>query len=151
MEVFDAENSVDWDLFFRTQIAQHGNGYFYGSPFQRGWGPKGQTGHGLGNIFRSLFRFLVPVAKKAVKVVGKQALRSGIDVAGDVVDGQSIKQSLKSRGREGLQNLVKKARGEISGQEGKGLGSRQRKVKKRKAQRPVKIGVVKKKRRTTLF
>ena len=67
-----------------------------------------QTGEGLGNIFSSIFRKIIPVAGRTIKKIassklakegGKKLLNSAIDVAtnvvADVLDGKKpIKESL---------------------------------------------------------
>ena len=67
-----------------------------------------QTGEGLGNIFSSIFRKIIPVAGRTIKKIassklakegGKKLLNSAIDVAtnvaADVMDGKKpIKESL---------------------------------------------------------
>ena len=68
-------------------------------------GPGHQRGHGLGGLFGKLFRAAVPifrntvspVLKKAGKAVAKQALSTGVGVASDLLDGQTIGHSLNQR------------------------------------------------------
>lgn len=73
-------------------------------------GPPYQKGHGLGGIFRSIFRIAAPiiknVGKSALKSVGRQAFRSGRDLAADLIQGKSFKESVKRRGKEGLKKSV---------------------------------------------
>ena len=63
--------------------------FFSGAPYQRG--------HGLGGIFGRLFRAAVPVFKSAGKSLAREALSTGVGVAGDLLDGGNIKGSLESR------------------------------------------------------
>ncbi|DAC80270.1 TPA_asm: cupiennin [Branchiostoma lancelet adintovirus] len=65
-----------------------------------------QRGYGLGGIFRGLFRSAVPLLKRGAKAVGKQALRSGIDLAQDVFNGQGVKLAAKRRAGELGQRLM---------------------------------------------
>ena len=152
MAIFDDENSVDWDTFFQTEIIQSGHGVFEGYPYQRGFGNRSLRGHGIGNIFRSLFRFFSPIAKKVGKAVGKQALQTGAQIATDIVSGENFKQSLKKRGRAGAENLFNKAASKLRGE---GIGSRKRrrepaaKLSGRRRRKPIKIGVLKKQRKIT--
>ena len=80
--------------------------------FQRGKGdisvfggrhPYGQGGNGLGGMFRSLFRTATPFLKTAAKKVGKRLLNTGVDtgmqIAKDVIKGQSLKKAVKSRAK----------------------------------------------------
>ena len=56
-----------------------------------------QRGHGLGGLFGSLFRAAVPVfkgtvapmLKRGAKAVAREALSTGVGVAGDMLDGHS--------------------------------------------------------------
>ena len=80
--------------------------------FQRGKGdisvfgrthPYGQGGNGLGGMFRSLFRTATPFLKTAAKKVGKRLLNTGVDtgmqIAKDVIKGQSLKKAAKARAK----------------------------------------------------
>ena len=78
---------------------QSGNGM----PYFRG--ASHQSGHGLGGLFGSLFRAAIPVFKNTVapvlkqgaKAVAKEALRAGVGVASDLLDGQSVHDSANAR------------------------------------------------------
>jgi len=67
----------------------------YGVPIFEGY--QGQRGHGLGSILSGLFRSAVPLIKRRLAFFGKQALRTGAEIAGDVADGQSFADSAKKR------------------------------------------------------
>ena len=80
--------------------------------FQRGKGdisifggthPYGQRGNELGGMFRSLFRTATPFLKTAAKKVGKRLLNTGVDtgmqIAKDVINGQSLKKAAKARAK----------------------------------------------------
>ena len=56
-------------------------------------GARGQRGHGLGSVLSGLFRSALPM----IKNFGKQALQTGINVATNVVEGNSFKDSLRKR------------------------------------------------------
>jgi len=70
-------------------------------------GARYQRGHGLGNVIGGLFRrvvlpFLwtsakgiVPFLKKNKKMLIRNALRTGMEVANDVLEGESLKSSVK--------------------------------------------------------
>ena len=68
-------------------------------------GPTYQRGHGLGGLFGRLFRAAVPIfrgtvapaLKKVGKKVAKEALTTGVGMATDLLDGQSIEESLQNR------------------------------------------------------
>ena len=55
-----------------------------------------QRGNGLGNIFKGLSRFVVPLAKKGAQYLGKTAVEVGKNVINDVSNGKSIKESMKN-------------------------------------------------------
>jgi hypothetical protein len=111
----------DWDKFYFAQAGQSGHGIqgFEGTAYQRG--------NGLGNIFGRLIRFIMPVAKKAAKAVGKQALASGANILSDVVQGRNLKESAKEHGRAALGNLADKAAAKMRGS-GR-LGTRSKTIK----------------------
>ena len=48
-----------------------------------------QRGYGLGGLLKGLFRAAVPLLKQGAKVVGRTALKTGAQVAGDVLQGQN--------------------------------------------------------------
>ena len=138
----DPEVAIDWDAFFEQQAVQMGHGvpYFRGQMYQRG--------HGLGNIFRGIFKFLMPMAKSVAKTVGKQALHTGFDIVSDTLHGHDLKQAAKLRSRQAASKLLDAAKNELaqagSGrvqkrQAGKGI-NRKTSVKKK----PIRLGIAKK-------
>lgn len=89
---------------FKTYyLNQAGNGlpFFQGSPYQRGYG--------LGGIFRKIFRYIMPIVREhalpVVKNVGKEFLKTAVNVASDSLNGQNVKQSAKNRFSETITNL----------------------------------------------
>ena len=109
------------------QHFQRGAG-FHGIPYQRG--------SGLGSIFRSLFRAILPVAKTAGRAIGKRALRAGADIATDLVAGKDLKQAVKRRGKAAAADLLQQASKKMRG------GRRRKKSKKstKKKQRGGRLG-----------
>jgi hypothetical protein len=77
--------------------------YFRGSPpwTQRGFGAM-QTGAGVGDVLRHLWRIILPVVKRAGEAVGKEALNTGGRVLDRVVQGESAKEAAISEGKKGL-------------------------------------------------
>lgn len=112
----------EWLLHF-----QHGAG-FRGSPYQRG--------AGLGSVFRSLFRAILPVAKKAGKAIGRRALQAGADIATDLVSGKNLKQSLEDHGKQATTDLLDRASNSLKG--GK-LGRRTIKGKRKPVNRKKRV------------
>ena len=77
----------------------HGLPVFSGMDFQRG--------HGIAGVLSSLMRkaipFILPVAKKIGKSLGKKLLQTGSRVAQDVImHKKPIKSSMRQRGSEAL-------------------------------------------------
>lgn len=99
--------------------AQFGNGLtvYRGRPFQ--------NGHGFGGALLGLMRSATPLLKN----MGKTLLRAGVGVAEDLMDGQSFKTSVKSRGIGALKNL---AGGIMSGPKQKAAPKRAGTKRKRK-------------------
>ncbi len=69
---------------------------YRGVPYQRG--------AGLGSVFKNVLRFLLPIGK----TIGKEALRTGLGVASDALDGQDLVMATKKRGRKAAKKAVKK-------------------------------------------
>jgi hypothetical protein len=46
-------------------------------------GTRFQRGHGLGSIFGGLFKAAVPLLKKGAKTLGREALKTGLNIAKD--------------------------------------------------------------------
>ena len=61
-------------------------------------GPVLQRGYGLGNMFKSLSRNLMPTLKEGMKALGKSALHTSLDVLH--VEGRIFKESAKRRMKE---------------------------------------------------
>src|SRR5580693_1492137 len=72
-------------------------------------GSRGQRGQGLGSMLSGLFRSAVPMIKTGLVSLGKQALRTGMDIAGDMADGHGFSESANRRVREGIKRLVRPA------------------------------------------
>ena len=60
-------------------------------------GSRGQRGHGLGSMLSGFFRSAMPMIKRGLATFGKHALQTGLEIAGDVADGKSFKDSAKER------------------------------------------------------
>ncbi len=114
--------------FWKAHYAQKGAG---SAPFK---GYSFQRGSGIGNVFSGLLRTILPIAKSAGKAVGKQALRSGVDIASDVLGGRDPGEAVMAHSRAGAAKLVRKAArktGKKKGkkrQAGKGIGKRPKSI-----------------------
>ena len=93
----------DTKAYHDYYIHQAGKGYpvFAGRRYQRG--------HGLGSIFGGLFKAAIPLLKKGTKTLEREALKTGLNIAGDVVQGINIKQAATSRLKSTGENLLQKA------------------------------------------
>ena len=117
-------------------------------------GHRGQRGHGLGSMLAGLFRGALPMLKRGLSIFGKQALRSGLEVANDVAEGRDWRYSLRQHAPVGISRGIKafsSAWPDISSQSGSGkpkslFGKRKRKRKgKRKSVTKIKKGATKNK------
>lgn len=88
-------------------------------------GYKGQKGHGLGNVLGGLFRKAMPMIKKGLTTFGKHALKTGLEIADDVVHGKTLSESAQERIPRGIKRM---AFGEQSGSGRKLLKVQQPKI-----------------------
>ena len=109
------------DLYETYYLDQSGSGIPVFS------GSRGQRGHGLGSLLSGLFRNAIPMLKRGLATFGRHALKTGLEIANDVVDGDSLKNSAKKRVPEGIKRFAKA--GNFINPSGSG---RDRVVKKRK-------------------
>ena len=92
-----SEHMKMFEDMYLKQIG-HGMPTFAGTQYQRG--------HGLGNILRSLTRFALPILKKGARSFGKQALRTGMNIAQDAMQGRNIKSAAKKHLSQGMTDLI---------------------------------------------
>jgi len=84
-------------------------------------GVRYQRGHGLGNVISGLFRRVVLLfLKKNKKTFIRNASRTGMEVADDVLEGESLKGSVKKRLPQG----IKRTAGDVDWQTGSGFRKR---------------------------
>lgn len=101
--------------YFYESVSQSGGSYTYGKGSRGGIsnvyiGTANQKGHGIGSFLGGLFRRILPLLRSGAKAVGREALRTGVNVAGDVLErNMGIRDSIKSRARESGVNLKRKA------------------------------------------
>lgn len=76
-------------------------------------GTKFQRGYGFGNIFKKLFKWVVPIfeqkALPVLKTVGKTLVRGTSNFAEDAINGQNVREAAKRRFEESLNELSDKA------------------------------------------
>lgn len=133
---------VDYDVNTSSQFfGQTGDGlvepprFYEGIRFQRGFG---QQGRGVLGVLSKAWRYLVPLAKKyigpiakeAAKALGEEGLEAGQKILADIAKGQDVKDAVVTQGTQALKTLVKRAGGRLQ-QAGSGRGSK----KKAKASR----------------
>jgi hypothetical protein len=59
-----------------------------------------KKGHELGSIFGCLRISADPLLKREAKTLGREALKAGLNLALDVMEGQNVTQAAKSRSSE---------------------------------------------------
>src|SRR6218665_255609 len=121
----DASRSLYEDYY----VKQSGSGLAHFS------GARMQRGHGLTNILNGLFRRAWPIIQIGAKAFVRQFLRTVLQVANDVADGQTIKESGMKRVPEGIKLFV--SSNFFKTQSGSGRKTPKRKVK-RTIKRPMK-------------
>lgn len=107
-------------------------------------GPVYQREHWLGGLFCGLFRFAMPLIKQGAKAVGRQALQTGMQVAGDVLENRPFKESVKARVNQAGSSLRTKAENKINHLLS---GSGRRRARKRKPPKRIGPPIIKRRRR----
>lgn len=87
-------------LYESYYLDQHGRGLPVFS------GSRRQKGHGLGSILGGLFRSALPMLKRGLASFGRHALKTGLDIANDVVEGDGFKTSARRRIPEGIKRFA---------------------------------------------
>ena len=93
-------DSQAYQNYYLNQVS-HVLPYFSGTRYQQGCG--------LGNIFSSTAKTVLPLVKSGSKAIGKQVLRSGVGFASDVLSGKNPKQAAIDRLKAVGSNLLKAA------------------------------------------
>lgn len=98
-------------------------------------GSRGQAGHGLGStcILSGFFRSAFPMLKRGLATFGKHALKTGLEIADDMVQGETLRDSAKKRVPEGIKRFA--TSGPFSNQSGSGRVKRIRKRQQRTVKR----------------
>jgi len=92
-------------------------------------GSRYQRGHGLGSVLGGIFRrFIIPLFKTHGKTLALDALRTGMDVADDVLgSGRGFKESVKKRVPQGIKRTAES----LIRQSGSGVGGRNTRKRKK--------------------
>ena len=112
--------------YYLSQVG-HGMSYF-------AWA-RVQQSYGLGNLFSSIAKSVLPFVKKGAKTLGKQVLQSGVEFASDVLHNKNVKQAAIDQAKTAGSNLLQVV---------------QQKIRKRKAA-PRKVQKKKRKRYHDIF
>ncbi|KAL3070026.1 hypothetical protein niasHS_017315 [Heterodera schachtii] len=78
--------TLDWSAFSSDCVQYGGYNIYRGLPYQRG--------AGVGAVFRSLMRYLLPIGKQIGSAIGRQGMESGNRVLTNVLEGKDLKESL---------------------------------------------------------
>lgn len=160
MAVYEKELSVaQWDNYFKNQLkGQVGGGSIKGFV-----APRYQSGKGFGSILGGLLRMISPVTRSIIRspvirsignTIKKEALKSGIGVANDLVKGRNFKNSIKTRGKKAGKKIMKKSASRINKKIQTGRGKKQkhgRPHKTKHRQRGRGVGVFKRRRHTRVI
>ena len=99
-------------------------------------GARVQRGHGFGSLFGGLLRSVAPLIKRGALALGNRALKTGAQIAGDILSGENIRTAAKRRtktaGRDLLQSMLATPPGK---RVKRAAPSRQRRPVKRAAKR----------------
>ena len=115
---------------YYMQQQQHGHGMPVFAGVSR------QRGHGLGSMLSGLFRRALPIIKRGLSIFGKNALKTGLQVASDVADGGDWKESAKRHVPSALSESIKRFREEDFGQSQTGSGGFGPRRSRRKSKAP---------------
>jgi hypothetical protein len=99
-------------------------------------GAKHQKGYGLGNVFRSFYRWIAPVfkvhamplLKDGAQAIGTEAVKTIANVANDTLDGDKFSESIRKRSKEAINTLAEKAQYKL--QKGEGYKRKNKRAKK---------------------
>jgi hypothetical protein len=83
--------------------------YFQGMPpYQRGYGMRMQGGAGIGDVFRGLWRFFLPLIRRMGTAASSEAISTGQRVLERMSQGEPIKATLIGEAKKGADNLLEK-------------------------------------------
>ena len=69
-------------------------------------GDRAKRGNGFGSLFSGLLRTVAPLIRRGAAALGKRALTTGAQIAGDVVAGKNVKKAVKRRATAAGRNLM---------------------------------------------
>lgn len=120
-------NRDEIDLYTDYYLQQAGGGFdiYSGAPYVRGYG--------IGSFLGGLWRVVMPLIKKGSIHVGREMAKSASNVFQDLGQDIDFKTSAKQRGLESLENIRKRAFGEMGGT---GYNSRKRRARSQSCRKP---------------
>jgi hypothetical protein len=77
--------------------------YFKGPMFQRGYG---QSGNGVGDALRGIWRFFLPLIRKVGVTAAGEALNTGQRVLEQIKEGKPLKNTMIEEGRRGMDTVL---------------------------------------------
>lgn len=100
MKKLHTPNHKLFEEYYLNQAKQKGGSLpvFQGRRYQRGYR--------LGSIFKGLFRWAVPRLKQGAKALGKKALKTGVNVVQDVLEGENVQAAVTKRGKQAIDDIV---------------------------------------------
>jgi hypothetical protein len=87
--------------------------YFRGLDYQRGYGR--QIGGGVGDVLRSIWRYLLPVVRTAGTTLGREALSTGERIIDKIAEGENVKEAVITEGKKSLDTLLHKTHKQMGG------------------------------------
>lgn len=109
-----------YQQYYANQAGSGIGAIYRGAPYQRG--------HGIGSFLGGIFRSILPLFKTGARAVGREALRTGSNILGDLMENRNAKDAFRGRMQEAGVNLKRKADEKINSlMEGSGY-KRPRKV-----------------------
>lgn len=106
-------SDVEQYIKYYEDQAGKGINVYRGAPYQKG--------HGIGSFLGGLFRSVLPLLKSGAKAVGREALRTGAHVLGDIVEHRPVRESFKNRINEAGLNLKRKVDDKVRVMAGSGI------------------------------
>lgn len=129
MKVKYIPNSRVYYDYFNHQVG-HGFPIFIGGS---------QRGNGLGSVLSGLFRSAIPLLKKGGKALLKEGLASGVNIANNVLDGQSFGKAFQKETKRAGKNIMKRAIGHFkqAAPPGQPLQKKRRTMTKKKKRKDI--------------
>lgn len=109
-------------------------------------GARNQRGHGLGNVFGSIFRWIKPMVQKTAATAGRELVKTGANIASDALTGKSLKDAAEQRLKETANRGLDAIQVQVKGQQNRG-----RKRKAPSSSRAKKTNTSKKRRKPDVF